>query len=155
MRTFYPVKRELKVKNINRMKQSSSLTISLADHLRVTEMVSYIHSNCCGSRELLSIAALSKKFAISPTRLKSLFRKQYGMSIHQFVLLQRMQQAAEALLLSNAISVSIQCGYNDYCNFCRDFKKIMGKSPNRYRAERCCLVEGSQRIHFSGYAVEY
>jgi YesN/AraC family two-component response regulator len=127
---------------------SETSIISLTDHIRIREVTAFIESNCCGPREMLTIKSLSKRFAICPTRLKALFKKQHNRSIHQYILMSRMQHAGENLLHQNATIVASKCGYNDYGNFCRDFKKIMGTRPSNFYSERKLKTE--QLIHLPG-----
>jgi AraC-like DNA-binding protein len=107
--------------------------VSITDRLLATDIADYITEHCCTNKSRLSIPALSRHFGISPTRIKIVFKKYHQQSIHQYLLHKRMQIASTLLMETDAVVVAIKCGYNDYCNFCRDFKRIVGCKPTEYR----------------------
>ena len=82
----------------------------------------------------LSLAVLEGKFFINRFYLSRLFKKTTGISIHEYILFKRISKAKE--LLSgrlNVTEVHQAVGFNDYSNFIRAFKKIVGVSPGRYK----------------------
>jgi AraC-like DNA-binding protein len=120
--------------------------ISLQDHYKLKGVAAFIEENCCGNRAQLTIKFLSKKFAICSTSLKIIFKKQHSLTVHQFIMQTRMRKAEEYLLHHPAINVARKCGYNDYGNFCRDFKKVMGASPNAHNNKSLSQVLPSKMI---------
>lgn len=84
----------------------------------------------------LSLKTLSDHFAISHTYLSSLFRKETGSTLTEYVNRRRMEQA---LFLLNSTELYIQtiaaaCGVPDLNYFTKIFKKHTGKTPSQYRA---------------------
>lgn len=85
--------------------------------------------------EELSLDYLARMFSVSGSYLSSLFKKETGVTITDYINGTRIRQA---LLLLNSTSLSMQeiseqCGFSDSNYFARTFKKFQGKSPKSYR----------------------
>lgn len=83
-----------------------------------------------------TIQELSKKVALSQTRLKAGFKESFGNSIYQYIIKKRMEMAGEMLI--NNPSMPIQeiaenVGYANKSQFSKQFKKIVGILPKDYR----------------------
>lgn len=83
----------------------------------------------------LSLKTLSEMSNISAGYLSTLFKKETGMTLTDYVNKKRIDHA---LLLLNATNLQIQtiaahCGINDMNYFTRIFKKFMGMTPKKYR----------------------
>jgi AraC-like DNA-binding protein len=79
-----------------------------------------------------SIVSLSRQAGMSPSKLKSLFRKIYGLPMHEYFQQQRMIKA-KALILNEQFSVkqaAIETGFKNFSNFSAAFKKQFGIAPN-------------------------
>ena|SRR5215467_6108045 len=99
---------------------------------RVRVLVSYLVNRC--DKEL-SMCDLSRLVNLSESHLSHLFRSQTGMSPQKFLKVARMRRAAQ-LLETTFLSVKevmANVGYNDPSHFVRDFKKLAGESPSKYR----------------------
>lgn len=81
------------------------------------------------------IDQMAKDFAISKTLLYSLFSQLTGTTINQYISKKRIQSAANLLLMSNMSiqEISEMVGYPEYSTFYRNFRKIVGKTPNEFR----------------------
>ncbi|MDD4494013.1 MAG: AraC family transcriptional regulator [Eubacteriales bacterium] len=96
----------------------------------INKVVSYINDNL---GECLSLELLSKKFYMSKYHLAREFKKYTGYTIHQFI--QQKRFILAKTMLKKGISVSnvcSSCGFNDYANFIRNFKKYFGMPPKKY-----------------------
>ena len=83
----------------------------------------------------LSLSAMAPLVNLSLSRLRYLFRAETGISPTQYLRLIRMQQAKD-LLETTFLSVKEimnNIGVNDKSHFMREFKKIHGVTPARYR----------------------
>ena len=70
--------------------------------------------------------------------LGRLFKKETGMSFHQYCLAKRLQQA-ESLLLKDSnkiIDIALECGFNNISYFNRAFKAQYGVPPTEYKAAK-------------------
>lgn len=85
--------------------------------------------------EGLSLKSLSELCSISAGYLSTMFRKEVGMTLTDYINKKRVDHA---ILLLNATSLQIQtiagyCGINDLNYFTRIFKKFQGMTPTKYR----------------------
>jgi AraC-like DNA-binding protein len=79
-----------------------------------------------------TVQELSKKFGISQTRLKTLFKEVYGYPIYEYFQRYRMERA-RAMLLSGEHSVKetgYQLGYKSLSNFAKAFRQIFDYAPS-------------------------
>lgn len=83
--------------------------------------------------------ALSHRFDIPMTAMKTCFRSVYGTSIGSRLAGYRMNAAAELLLRERELSIAEiggRVGYDNAGKFTVAFKKIMKLTPSEYRKER-------------------
>ena len=85
-----------------------------------------------------SCEELSRMVHLSMTKLTRGFSSFYGMPIHQYVIEQRLAQAAQLLLEGdwNVSEVAAIVGYGKASNFAAAFKKRYGVAPKNYRGSR-------------------
>ncbi len=98
---------------------------------KIFPVLDYINENLQGD---LSLEFIEHKFYINKYYLSRLFKKYTGMNLHQYIIYKRLARAKE--LLSEGMSVTDTCymtGFNDYSNFFRMFKKIIGIAPGVYK----------------------
>lgn len=75
---------------------------------------------------------------LHPDYVSRLFKKEKGMSLKEFIVLSKMQQA-QVLLKTTNIRISIvatKVGYSNFSHFSQVYKKIMGISPTEERENR-------------------
>ncbi len=82
---------------------------------------------------------VAEDLSFSVSKLNRLFRKVYGISLHAYVLEQRLEYAAELLSKGemNVTEASIESGYNNVSYFTKAFKKRFGIAPKRFMSEKC------------------
>lgn len=98
----------------------------------ITNMKDYLNSHYTEST--LSVADLSQQFYRNANYLGSLFKKNTGQSILQYITQLRMNKA-KALLSTKQYTITeiaYMVGYTDVFYFSRKFKKIFGASPKNY-----------------------
>lgn len=98
----------------------------------IQKVLNQIHLNLTSD---LSLKNLSELFNISAGYLSTLFKKETGMTLTDYVNSQRIEHA---VLLLNATNLQIQtiasyCGISDINYFTRTFKKFKGMTPKKYR----------------------
>ena len=88
-----------------------------------------------------SIQSLSTKEGINRTKLAFVFKKEFGKSIHQYVIYMRMEKAKKMLTDPDIPikAIAVECGYKNPKNFSTAFKKFTGKTPANYLSEHCSL----------------
>lgn len=103
--------------------------------LLATKISSYIQENY---RTSLDAEHLSRTFSVSKTKLYSLFREVYGITINEYVTNCRITSAKD-MLINTALSVEMisdLAGYATISSFSRLFKARTGQSPLQYRKLR-------------------
>jgi AraC-like DNA-binding protein len=98
---------------------------------KLTPILNYIDKNLDGD---LSLNTLEKIFYIDKYYLSKLFKKSIGNNLHEYIIFKRISKAK--ILLSEGLSVTdtcSKCGFNDYSNFLKTFKKTIGVSPGKFR----------------------
>ncbi len=107
--------------------QNRSLT-----HIQLQEAIDYIHAHL--NRDL-SLAELASVVNISPTYFASLFKQAMGVSPHQYVIQQRVEQAK--LMLSKTdlaiAQIALQVGFSSQSHLTQQFKRITGMTPKQVR----------------------
>jgi len=91
----------------------------------------YIQENLSNK---LSLEDLSRAGNVSPFHLLRIFTKQTGLTLHQFILVSRIEKSKDLLKNKMAISdVAFTMGFADQSHFTRSFKKMMGLTPRQYQ----------------------
>lgn len=83
----------------------------------------------------LSLSLLADQCSVSPSHLSTIFKKETGMTVTDYIHKTRIRQA---LILLNTTTLSIgeiasRCGFGDANYFSRIFRKYQGQSPQTYR----------------------
>jgi AraC family transcriptional regulator len=101
---------------------------------RLRLVLDYIRDHLDRDLPLGDLAAVA---GMSPHYFVDLFRASTGQTPHQFVLTQRIERARH-LLGNRALSVldvAILVGFSDASHFTRTFRRSVGATPTRYRAD--------------------
>ena len=93
-------------------------------------MIGYINENLADS---LSLDNLAGRFYISKFYLSRRFKQFTGLTIYQYIMKKRLITARNMLRAGTPVTVScLQCGFNDYSNFLKAFKREFGENPSFY-----------------------
>ena len=98
--------------------------------LKTMEILDFISKNL---DKKITLDLLESKFFVSKYYLCHLFKKNTGLSVGEFIACKRIMKAKE-LLAKNVpvMDVCLMTGYNDYSNFYKTFKKLVGISPKEF-----------------------
>lgn len=99
----------------------------------INKILDYINKNI---NENLSIDTIAATFYMSKYYLMHKFKNQTGFTIHNYIMKKRLITANSLIKEGKTITdVCIECGFEDYSNFLRAFKKMFGLAPKRYYKE--------------------
>lgn len=98
----------------------------------VRKVLIHIETNLSGD---LSLKAQAKLLNVNPSYLSTVFKKETGHTLTEYVTGKRIEYA---VFLLNTTKMQIQtiaqyCGIPDICYFTKIFKKKIGQSPSEYR----------------------
>ncbi|MDV4149809.1 AraC family transcriptional regulator [Clostridium sp. AL.422] len=97
---------------------------------QVDEIIEYINANIT---EPITIELLANNFYLSSSYICRIFKAATGTTINKYISARRIA-IAKSMLASgeNVNEVCEKCGFNDYSNFLKTFKKAVGFSPKKY-----------------------
>lgn len=100
---------------------------------QVIEIKNFLDTN---SNRHYTIPELAKKFAVSQTYAKEIFKELYGSTIYQYHLSQRLEKAKELLAEKTDMKISeiaLQTGFSSASKFTHVFKGKYGYLPSHLR----------------------
>lgn len=85
--------------------------------------------------ENITVERLAETVHLSKSYFMSRFRQAAGVSAVEYVTQYRIRAACSALIESGKTvsEISFECGFRNLSNFNRQFKRLMGCTPNEYR----------------------
>jgi AraC family transcriptional regulator len=101
---------------------------------RLKRVLDYIAASL---EENISLAQLSAIAGMSPHYFSELFKQSTGRTPHAYVLLQRIERAKQRLCdpKSSIIEAGLDAGFENPSHFARVFRRLVGSTPSRFRAE--------------------
>lgn len=113
---------------VNSLVQREEGTIDI----RIQKVLDDLNENFCS---VFDLEVLAKKHYMDKYYMSHLFKSETGFTIMEYIQSRRMLYA-KSLIASGTFSfeeVSEKCGYNDYSNFYKTFKKLIRMSPRDYQ----------------------
>lgn len=110
----------------------ASVTEHYLQAQRFIRLRSEIYSN---PQSFSSAAAVAKELNISGSYFQFLYKKQFAVPFGVDLINARIEKARLLLVSTdNSIyEISVACGYENVEHFCRQFKKLLNTTPNKYR----------------------
>ena len=102
--------------------------------IHISKCIQYIYDNL---HTTLTIQVLSQKLQLHPSYLSTLFKKETGYSVHEFVQNTRLETAKNILLDSDYTCASIAntlC-FSSQSHFVRLFREKYGITPAKFRSQ--------------------
>jgi AraC family transcriptional regulator len=97
-------------------------------------VLDYIAGSLEGNISLSQLAAIA---GMSPHYFSQLFKQSTGRAPHHFVLAQRIERAKQQLRdpERSIIEAGLDAGFQNSSHFARMFRKLVGTTPSKYRAD--------------------
>ncbi len=102
--------------------------------IHVSKCIQYIYDNL---HTPLTIRVLSQKLQLHPSYLSTLFKKETGYSVHEFVQNTRLETAKNILLDTDYTCASIAntLSFSSQSHFVRLFREKYGTTPAKFRSQ--------------------
>ena len=115
------------IQTLSNNKRTTSAVTSEIEQIRL-----YID---CNITENLKISDIAQKFSFSNEHIIRIFKKNYGITPHQYILQSKIRLAMIMLKMTNSRidEIAEQLGFSDSHHFSTQFKKLMGYKPSLYR----------------------
>lgn len=108
-----------------------------AAHPRMAEIARYVAERGAaqGADGPVTLAAVARKFSLSPYYLSRMFRRETGFTFTEYVNAVRLKEAQRLLRETDArvVDVAAAVGYRNLSHFGRAFRRFAGCSPLQYR----------------------
>ncbi|MDF2661095.1 MAG: AraC family transcriptional regulator [Paenibacillus sp.] len=101
----------------------------------ISQLCQYIEQHLDGD---LSLKTMADHFQLSPDHLIRTFKKEKGMTYHQYVLLQRVFESKRLLLQQSEMSltdIAYSVGFASSSQFSKTFKNITGQTPSAFQQQ--------------------
>jgi len=96
--------------------------------------VALLHANIDGE---LSLSKLASECGLSATHFARAFKKSFGVPVHRYLILKRVETAKGLLLHSRKplLTIALDAGFSDQSAFNRTFRALVGTSPGQWRRQ--------------------
>lgn len=84
----------------------------------------------------MTVGMLAAQYAYSESRISTMFSREMGVPLRRYIIVRKIIYAQN--LLREGCTVEQACsgaGFNDYCNFIRTFKNVVGLSPRQWQRQ--------------------
>lgn len=97
-----------------------------------SQIVEFISSHIS---EDLNLDIISRNFSISVNQLCKIFKEELNTTVSKYISAKRISMAKKLLSNKKSVAETAQlCGFSDYANFIRVFKKLTGTPPGKYKS---------------------
>lgn len=102
----------------------------VTENEKINEVVAYINDNLAHD---LTLDQLAEACFISKSHLAHQFKAYTGLTLYQFIIKKRVTVARNMIRAGESVMDScMKCGFNDYSNFLKAFKREFGRSPKEF-----------------------
>lgn len=107
-----------------------SVQKDVTENEKINQVITYINEHIT---ENLNLDALAVRFFTSKYYFSRQFKQFTGLSLYQYIMKKRLIIARNLLRAGSSVMDScFQCGFNDYSNFLKAFKREFGQNPGSY-----------------------
>ena len=119
---------------------------------KIYNHVTYAHKIkneiCAQYFKNVRVGDIAKACGIDRSYATQVFKREFGMTISEFMTQYKMQRALEHLQSGHSVEeTAVMVGFSDYTNFSRAFKKYYGYSPSKFKN----IMFGNYEVSFDFY----
>ena len=109
----------------------------LAQSKYPAELISVMNYVNCNFDGDISLEKLARVGNMSPNYLCSVFKQVNGMTIWEYVLIRRIDEAKRLIRESDEsiLNIQLMCGFRTSSNFNKAFKRLVGMTPSEYKKQ--------------------
>lgn len=108
----------------------SSVKRDITENGKINQIITYINDHIT---EELSLDLLSSRFYTSKYYLGRQFKQFTGLTLYQYIMKKRLIMARDMLRTGSPVmEACLWCGFRDYSNFLKAFKREFGQNPSKY-----------------------
>ena len=101
---------------------------------KINLILDYINQNIALN---LSLDDIAREFYISKFYLSKQFKRYTGMSLYQYIIKKRVAISRDLLRSGASVTTAcMECGFNDYSNYLKAFKREFNCNPSEFAAHR-------------------
>lgn len=113
---------------------SASTHEDVTENDKINSILTYIVQNITSN---LSLDGIAEEFFISKFYLSRKFKQFTGMSIYQYIIKKRVTISRDLLRSGVPVtSACMECGFNDYSNYLKAFKREFGCNPSEFMNDK-------------------
>lgn len=102
----------------------------VTENEKINEVVAYINDNLADD---LTLDLLADTCFVSKSHLAHQFKLYTGLTLYQFIIKKRVTVARNMIREGTPVmEACMRCGFNDYSNFLKAFKREFGRSPKEF-----------------------
>ena len=106
----------------------------VTENEKINEVVAYINDNLS---EDLTLDRLAEACFVSKSHLAHQFKAYTGLTLYQFIIKKRVTVARNMIREGTpVIEACMRCGFNDYSNLLKAFKREFGRSPKEFLRQK-------------------
>ena len=112
------------------LKRATKSGSTKCENETIRNTIAYINAHFA---EPLTLELLAKNSFVSVNQLCKIFKNYFGTTVAKYIVSKRISEAKKLLSAGKSVSdTALSCGFSDYANFIRVFKKFVGTSPGKY-----------------------
>lgn len=100
----------------------------------VKKALKYINNNI---DKKLTLDEIAKECTVSESALSHIFKREFNITIHKFIIKKKLINAYNKINTGVPSTVAaIECGFNDYSGFYKQYKKMFSTAPSKTSAKK-------------------
>jgi AraC-like DNA-binding protein len=114
---------------LNRLTGKQATPAGAVDE-RITNIIQFLNT---GISQKITVSKLAKRFFLSESRLRVLFKESTGVPLHRYIIWDRLMLAISHIMNGATVQdAAIECGFTDSSHFHKLLLQMFGISPSQF-----------------------